>query len=407
MAPLHHALLGMDYRSALQADDLDARLGGRRLFRITGMRPHPMNSLCKILWLRQMQPEVFRRARRFVTYADFLLGRLGAGPVIDDTMASRTMAFDQARDEWSRWILSRVDIDPDLLSPVVRSGSPVGRMSRALAEEIGLSEAPILVAGAHDQVCAALGAGVPLRASSVLSSGTAEVLSAVLDKPLTTRAMYEGHYPCYRFAARGASFTFALNHAGGILLDWLRGLIGDPGGFDAMMAGLPEGPSPVLVLPHFNGSGTPLCDMKSRGAIVGLTLSTRPSDITLAALEGLAFEMRINIERLEAAGVFLGETAAVGGGARSDAALQIKADAIGRPLHRPAVTEAASLGAAILAAVGGGLFASLPEALETMVPPARTIEPDARKSARYRERYALYRELHPRLLPIHRRMQSP
>jgi xylulokinase len=248
---------------------------------------------------------------------------------------------------------------------------------------------------------------VPLRARSVISTGTAEVLSAVLDHPMLTRRMYDGHYPCYRFAAPGQWFTFSLNHAGGILLDWFRGLQGESASLDRLLSQLPDGPSPVMVLPHFNGSGTPWCDLRSRGAIVGLGLSTTPAEIGFSILEGLAFELKVNLERLEAAGVPLGETAAVGGGARSLAWLQIKADVLERPLLRPALADAAGLGAAILAGVGSGLFASVEQGIGAMVAPATRIEPRPQKIAAYRERYNLYRELYPRLSPINRRLGNP
>jgi xylulokinase len=373
------------------------------------MRPHPLTSLCKILWLRETKPEVYGRARRILTYADFILARLGAEPVMDDTMASRSMAWELDVGDWSRWLLQQLAVDPSLLSPIVRSGTPVGRMSRALAEEIGLTEPPILVAGAHDQVCAALGAGVPLRARSVVSTGTAEVLSAALDRPLLTRALYDGHYPCYRYALPDTWFTFSLNHAGGILLAWFRDLVSrgqqhPDAGFDGVLSDMPDGLSSVMVLPHFNGSGTPWCDVRSRGAILGLTLDTRPPDIALGILESLAFELRINQERLEGAGVSLGDTAAVGGGARSDAWLQVKADILGRPLRRPAVVDAAALGAAILAGAGSGLFAGVREGIEAMVPTGGTIEPRAGTAAAYNERFGLYREVYPALSSIHRRL---
>ena len=99
-------------------------------------------------------------------------------------------------------------------------------MRRALCDEVGLREPPLVVAGAHDQVCAAIGAGVPVLTRAVVSTGSAEVLSTAFDGPVLTRAMYEGFYPCYRFAAPGRYFTFSLNHAGGLLLDWFRALAG-------------------------------------------------------------------------------------------------------------------------------------------------------------------------------------
>ncbi len=402
-ACLHPAILGMDYRSTYQARAAEERVGGWKIFRHTGMRPHPLNALCKIMWLRDERPRVFAGARRMLTYEDFILSRLGAEPAIDVTMASRTMALDLRREDWSSWLLGRLSIEPGLLSPVVGAGAPVGKMSRALCDEIGLCEPPLVVAGAHDQVCAAIGAGVPVHARAVVSTGSAEVLSTAFDGPVLTRAMYEGYYPCYRFAAPGRYFTFSLNHAGGLLLDWFSALAGG-GAADRLLGDLPPGPSPVLVLPHFNGSGTPWCDTRSRGAMVGLSLSTTPGEITLAILEALAFELRINLERLQAAGIPIAEIAAVGGGARSPRWLQIKADVLERPIRAPAAPEAAARGAAILAGMGCGAFATLEEGISAMVPVGDLVSPDPGRSARYRERFALYRELYPRLTPITRRL---
>jgi xylulokinase len=402
-ACLHPAILGMDYRSTDQARAAEERLGGWKIFRHTGMRPHPLNALCKILWLRDARPEVFAGTRGMLTYEDFILSRLGVEPAIDVTMASRTMALDLRREDWSSWLLGRLSIEPGLLSPVVSAGAPLGKMSRALCEEIGLHEPPLVVAGAHDQVCAAIGAGVPVLTRAVVCTGSAEVLSTVFDGPVLTRAMYEGFYPCYRFAAPGSYFTFSLNHAGGLLLDWFRALAGG-GAADRPLEDLPPGPSPVLVLPHFNGSGTPWCDTRSRGAILGLSLSTTPGEITLAILEALAFELCINLERLEAAGIPIAEISAAGGGAKSPRWLQIKADVLERPIRAPAAPEAAARGAAILAGIGCGAFTTLEEGIASMVPTGDLVSPDPRQSARYRERFALYRDLYPRLAPITRRL---
>jgi len=406
---LHNAILGMDYRALAQSTAVERRFGGRRIFRLTGMRPHPLNALCKLLWLKEERRAVFESARRIMTFSDFLAFRLGADPGIDVTMASRTMGFDLARGTWSGRMLSQLGIDPALLSPVVPSGAPLGRMSRGVSESLGLSARPMIVAGAHDQVCAALGAGVPVRCRSVISTGTAEVLSCAFDTPVLNRAMYDAFYPCSRFAGPGMFFTFSLNHTGGILLDWFLGLLdeGRPPSYDRVFSDLPEGPSPVLVLPHFNGSGTPWCDTRSLGAMLGLTLTTDRRDIALALLESLSFELRINLERMEAAGIAVGQPAAVGGGAKSRAWLQIKADILERPVSAPATPDAASLGAAILAGAGSGLFSTIAEGIGRLVPAAVTVEPRPATSARYRERYSIYRGVYPRLTPIHRRLGAP
>lgn len=404
---LHPAILGMDYRAAPQASRVTRTLGGLRVFRQTGMRPHPIAAVAKILWLRECRPAVYAKARRMLTYEDFLLAKLGGEPAIDVTMASRTMGFDLRRGDWADGLLRRLGIEPLLLSPINESARPVGRMSADVCRQTGLRDAPLLVTGAHDQVCAALGAGVPVTAGGVVSTGTAEVLSAAFDRPILGRALYDGHYPCYRFARKGTYFTFSMNHAGGILLSWFRDTLAgawkreaeaagtDP--YDLILERLPAGPSPLLVLPHFNGSGTPWCDPRSRGAILGLSLSTGTGDIALAILESLAFELRINLDRLEAAGISIGDLVAVGGGARSRRWLQLKADVLGRPMRTLPTVESASTGAAILAGLGAGVYRSLEEGIGALVGRGDTVEPRAETAERYRNRYAAYRNLYPAL----------
>jgi xylulokinase len=408
--PLHNALLGMDYRPAEQAEACSRSPGARSLFDLTGMRPHPINSIVKALWLKQERPRVFDAAWKIVTYGDFILGRLGADPVIDWTMASRTMAFDLRRRAWATHLLDEWGIGQDLLSRAVPSGEAAGKLSAEAARLAGLQPGALLVTGGHDQTCAAVGAGVHRPGIGVLSAGTADVLSTAFLEPKLNDAMFNGFYPCYLHAARDMYFTFALNHIGGILLRWYRDTFGveevraavqsgrDP--YEVLVDSVPEGPSPVMVLPHFNGSGNPICDMSSRGAIVGLTLSTTRPDVVKAILECLAFETRINVDYWSGAGISVGEMRAVGGGARSPRWLQIRADVLGRPVTTLKVREAACLGAAILAGAAAGVFASVDDGIARTVRRGETYEPDSRMAARYAERYVIYTRLYPALRDV-------
>lgn len=402
--PLHPAILGMDYRSAPQARLCEERFGGFALFQRTGMRPHPMNALAKILLLRELRPEVFERAWKIVTYADFILGRLGAEPVIDHPMASRTMAFDLAELRWSADVLSALGLDPARLSRPVESGTRVGTIRRDLAEELGLPPDLALVAGSHDQTCAALGAGVLREALGVVSTGTAEVLSTAFSKPVLTRRMFESFYPCYRHAVPGMYFTFSLNHVGGLLLRWWRDQFASAEVADAAARGadayrliderLPAGPSPVLVLPHLNGSGTPHCDLEAKGAVVGLTLATTRHDVAKALLESLCFELLININTMRECGIRVEDLVAVGGGAKSPVWLQLKADILNRPIRTLRCREAACLGAALLAGTAVGLYASLNEAVGVTVKSDCEFTPQADRAARYAERFPKYEALY-------------
>jgi sugar (pentulose or hexulose) kinase len=155
-----------------------------------------------------------------------------------------------------------------------------------------------------------------------------------------------------------------------------------------------------MVLPHFNGSGNPVCDMGARGAIVGLTLSTTRPDIVKAILECLAFEMRINLDYWDGAGIRVDELRAVGGGARSPRWLQIRADILGRPVRTLKVREAACLGAAILAGTAAGVYSTVDEGVLRTVRLGQTYEPDLAAVPRYSERYATYGKLYPALRDV-------
>jgi xylulokinase len=157
-------------------------------------------------------------------------------------------------------------------------------------------------------------------------------------------------------------------------------------------------------MPHFAGSGTPTLDPSSRAAIVGLTFSTGRGEVARAVLEGLTYELRSNLDLLAAAGVEVGTLRAIGGGARSPLWLQLKADITGVPVARPRVTEAAGLGAALLAGVGAGAFPSAVEAADSCLQIAETRTPDPVARRAYDERYAIYRALYPALTAVNHRI---
>jgi xylulokinase len=326
-------------------------------------------------------------------------------------MASRTMAFDLATRTWSDHVLQALGLSPGLFSRAVPSGTVVGELSAGVAQVTGLPTGLRLVAGGHDQCCAAVGAGAINPALGVVSSGTAEVLATALAAPALSARMFESYYPCYLHAAAGRYFTFALNHTGGILLRWHRDTFAHAEVAAATAQGrdpyaviddlLPAGLSPVMVLPHFNGSGTPTCDLTSKGAIVGLTLATTRHDIAKAILEALCFELRLNLRVMQDIGIQVDELVAVGGGARSPRWLQLKADILGRPVRTPQCSDAACLGAALLAGLGAGVYASFDEAVAAAVRTDREFRPDAALREAYGARFELYQKLHPALRVVH------
>jgi xylulokinase len=399
---LSRAQLGMDYRAKDMLADLERKMPARTLFQKTGMRPHPLNAFLKMLWVKENDPALYARTHTFTTYADYILKLLGSdGFVIDRTMASRTMCMDVHTLEWSDEVLDVFGFDKAKLSKAVYSGEIVGEVPDAVAEELGLKKGCKLVAGGHDQTCAALGAGIVEPGLALDSHGTAEVISTAIDGVRMGDDMFTGYYPCYAHAAKGLYFTFALNHTGGILLKWFAENFCEGDGVRAQQAGrsvytelclhLDAEPSPVMLIPHLNGSGTPTCELSAKGTLLGLTLNTTRYDVAKAVLEALAFEMRLNMDALRQTGIDVRSLRCVGGGARSEFTLQNKADCMGVPVATLQTREAACLGAAMLAGIALGVYKNASDAVQAVVKTARVFEPDTRRARLYSERYAQYR----------------
>jgi xylulokinase len=286
-------------------------------------------------------------------------------------------------------------------------------MHPTLAADLGFARPPVVVTGGHDQACGALGVGLTTPGLAMVSTGTAEVVEVALAAPVINAALYEGNISVYVHTVPELYLAMTLNHSGGMLLRWFRDTFGReetvaaalfaergedrPDAYDLLLADAAPEPTSLLLLPHFAGSGTPTVDTASKGALLGLTFATSKADVAKAILEGLTFELRLNLDLLREGGVAVQELRAIGGGARSDLWLQLKADVTGVPVAAPRVTDAACWGAALLAGYGAGCFARLEDAAAGAVELERRFEPCQARAARYAERYALYRELYPTL----------
>jgi xylulokinase len=405
LQPLRPTILGMDTRTDAQNEWLRERFGARTLFECTGMPVHTINTLPKLLWIREHEPEVWAAADRFLLVEDFLIGRLTGQPAISTCLASRTQLFDLAAGRWSAEILDALELDPARLAEIAPSGTEVGRLSAELTQRLGLSAAPGVVTGGHDQACGALGVGLTEPGLAMVSTG-----SAVVSAPL-----YEGNISVYRATVPDLFLAMTLNHSGGLALRWFRDEFCEPqlaraneagtDAYDIILEGASPDPTGLLVLPHLSGAGTPTFDTASMGAILGLTFSTTRTDLAKAILEGLTYELRLNLDLLRDGGVAIEVLRAIGGGARSRLWLQLKADITGIPVITPRITEAAAFGAALLAGVGGGLWPSAADGAERFLELTDTYEPDPARHAAYSQLFEHYREVYPAVAPITRQLR--
>ncbi|MFO7631224.1 MAG: FGGY family carbohydrate kinase [Caldilinea sp.] len=408
---LRPAILGMDTRTTIENDWLVETFGAEEIFQRTGMPVHTINTLPKLLWLQRHELALWRDAHQFLLYEDFFLRRLGGEAVISVCLASRTQMMNLATADWDDDILARCEIERSRLAKLAPlTGGVVGKLRPELKQELGLADDLLLVSGGHDQACAALGSGVIAPGLAMVSTGTAEVVEVAMETPALTPALRNGGISVYRHVVPGLYVAMTLNHSGGLLLRWFRDTLGQwemeqaaatgADAYDLLLQDAPIGPTGILLLPHFAGSGTPMLDVQSKGAMLGLTFATTKAELAKAALEGLTYELRTNLDLLRAAGVTISELHAVGGGARSDLWLQLKADICNTPLRVPAVTDAACLGAALLAGVGAGVYPDLEEAVGNTVRWRRRVQPNEEAVTAYAGRFALYAQVYPHLRPL-------
>ncbi|MDZ7371706.1 MAG: FGGY family carbohydrate kinase [candidate division KSB1 bacterium] len=412
VAPIDHAgrpmrpfILGMDTRTVKENIELEERFGAERLFQITGMPMHTINTLPKLLWLQKNEPDIWRNAARFCLYEDFIINRLCGRPMISACLASRTQLFDLRAGRWSETILDACGIDPHRISPVANEKEFLTTLP--IWQKLGLKGAVKVFAGGHDQACAALGAGVVNPGQAMVSTGTAEVVEVVTATANLDDSLRRGGISVYRHVVPGRYVAMTLNHSGGLSLRWFRDVLGtsevetakkmNRDAYDLLLENAPQGPSELFVLPHFSGSGTPTLDVHSRAAFLGLTFRTRKADIAKALLEGLTFELEQNLALLRDAGIEIRELRAVGGGAKSDLWLQLKADICRVDVQRLKVTDAACLGAALAAGNGCGIYKAVEDGIRLHVALDRRFEPDSVRMQQYRQRMQLYRQIYPLL----------
>jgi xylulokinase len=390
----------MDTRTGAENVWLAETFGAANLFNRTGMVLHTVNTLPKLLWLQRHEPEIWQTAHQFLLYEDFFIRRLSGQAAISHCLASRTQMYDLVSGDWADDILAECKIERDRLAPLSpEAGGEVGRLRPDLARELGLADDLLLVSGGHDQACAALGSGVLKEGVAMVSTGTAEVVEVAMETPALDKTLREGNISVYRHVVPGLYLAMTLNHSGGLLLRWFRDTLSrweveqarqtGREAYDLMLADAPAGPTDLFVLPHFAGSGTPWFDTGSRGAILGLNFGTTHATLAKAILEGLTFELRINLDLLQEAGVTLNELHTVGGGARSPLWLRLKADICQVPLRVPQVTE--------LAGTAAGLYPDLSSAVRQTVQFTQRIEPHPENVAAYDKRFQQYQQVYPTL----------
>ena len=399
--PLHNAMLYTDPRGAEECAELVRKLGADHIAEVTGLAPHEMYSIAKMMWIKRRQPEVFAAAKRIHLIEDFVVWHLTHKAQIDYSLATRTMAFDIRTLTWSREIFDAAGIDVSLMSEPVPTGTSAGCVTPEAAQRTGLSKDCVIVSVSHDQVAAAVGAGAFDGSVAVDGAGTVECLTPIYDSLPDIDVMKKGFFSVVPYVIPGKYVAYAFSYTGGALIQWAMETFGK-GETNVSMEqayGRDE-PTGLLVLPHFAGAATPYMDTGSKGAILGLTTGTTAAEIYRACMEGVACEMRLNYEALSNSGIHFTRLNATGGGAKSRVWMQMKADILNLPITALKTADAGTVGSAMLTGIAVGLFRDLDDAADRMVQEMETYAPRVEMHEKYMKIYERYRAVYTAVRPL-------
>lgn len=417
---LRPAILWNDQRTALECAHIEHAAGGKaRLVELVGNAALTGFTLPKVLWLRDNEPDRFKRLRTILLPKDFVRYRLTGELETDVSDAAGVLALDvDARTRWSEPLLRKLDLDPALFPRVLESCSVAGLISHWAASQTGLPIGTPVVAGAGDNQAGAIGAGVVTSGVILAALGTSGVIYAHTDKPrrdlpaqnsradaATAASIGRLHTMCAADGTAdqpgGWSLTGCMLSAGGSLR-WARSVLAPDRSYDdlcAEAAAVPPGCEGLIFLPYLTGERCPHPDPRARAGWVGLTSRHTRAHMVRAVLEGVAFGMTQMLDLMRAAGVPITAARLGGGGSKSALWRQILADTFNVPCQLVGSgggggDEGPALGAAIMAGFGTGAFPSAAAACSSLIPIVSEIGPNPAASAAYAQPRATYNHLY-------------
>ncbi|HEV3166588.1 MAG TPA: xylulokinase [Isosphaeraceae bacterium] len=399
------ALLWNDQRTGAECAEIEAKAGSREaLIRMVGNPALTGFTAPKLLWLRTHEPAHWDRVRQVLLPKDYVRYRLTGTYATEVSDASGTLLLDVAHRRWSTELLGKLQIDPDLLPPCYESPEVSATVSALGSQASGLVKGTPVVGGGGDQPAGAVGNGIVRPGVVSATMGTSGVVFAHAEEP--------GFDPLGRLqrgchAVPGAWHVMGVVLAAGGSFQWFRNQLGKaeveaakPLGVDpyfiltdeATLAG--PGAEGLFFLPYLTGERTPHFDPDAKGGWVGLTVRHGRPHLIRSVLEGATYAMRDSLELIRDMGVSIREIRVSGGGARNPLWRQIQADIYGHEVHTVNASEGPAFGVALLAQVGTGAFASVPEACDVTIRLVERTPVDPHVHDLYNRGYAIYRQLY-------------
>lgn len=410
---LRPCIIWADQRSDEQCRWITEKVGASKLIEYVSNPALTGFSAPKLLWIRDNEPEIFARAKTMLLPKDYIRYRLTGVLAMEISDAAGTVLLDVKHGNWSQEVLTALELDPSLLPPVVAADAASGSITAEVAELTGLRQGTPVAGGGADNACGAVGNGVVEPGLALLSIGTSGIVLAHSNTPQVDVSGPVPRVHTFNHAVPNAWYLMGVTQGAGLSLHWVRDNIGLPEralerwtGMDAYeilakeAESVPAGSEGLIFLPYMQGERTPHLDAYARGGWIGLTASHDRRHLIRSVLEGVAFSLKDCYSIIQEQGLKLDQVRATGGGAKSPLWRQIIADVLGVELVTTNASEGPAFGAALLAGVAGGVYASVQEACAQTVKIVSRTTPNKELVPAYEQAYEVYKALYPALKPI-------
>jgi xylulokinase len=400
-AVIRPSLIWCDQRSQNQVDWINQTVGKDNVLAFTANPVLTGFTLPKLLWVRDNEPKNFARVRKMLLPKDYIRFKLTGEFASEVSDASGTALFDVVTRKWSSEMVERLKLDASILPTVYESSDVTGSISEEAAAATGLPVGIPVVGGGGDQAASAVGNGIVDPGVVSCTLGTSGVVFAHMQRPTYDP---KGRVHTFCHAVKGAWHVMGVTQGAGLSLQWFRNQFAPGIDYDALMAEVAAsqaGAHGLFWLPYMMGERTPHLDATARGGWVGVTAKHTRADMIRALIEGVSYSQKDCLDLIEGMGVPVDSVRLSGGGAKSKVWRQIMADVLKKKVVTLETQEGSAYGAALLAMVGTGAYASVPEACKASIKEVDGTLPRPHESAQYARGHEVYRMLYPTLKPIY------
>jgi xylulokinase len=369
------------------------------LYSINGVPLKAGYPLSKVMWL--LSRSTFNdKISRFMMVEDFILLKLGIEPALNYSLASLTGLFDINTKEWSEKAAEIFGIDLSFFSKTGKTGSLAGILPDRTCYLLGLKKGVKILLGGFDQYMSALGSGTVMSNICSNSLGSVDCITNVFNKTKDIYDFKKSNFQIGTYLVDGLFATLSYVNSGGSLLEFYKNnfyskeIEFEKDFYFKVESGIKRMRNKIFVLPHFIGSGTPWLDDYSGGLILGLRLENTKEDIFISILEGICFELKMNIDIVEKKLGNINDIRVLGGGAKSDLWLQIRSNIFQKTLKRVNNHEGGCLAAALFSMVEDKKYKNIHEAIENSVKIDRIFYPDKGSEDYYMDKYGIYKKIY-------------